>query len=512
MSTRRQYLLNIIWSWLGALALILSGLVVAPYIIRKLGSDTYGVWALALSFVEYFWLIDLGVRPATVKLGAEYRALDNWAALNRLISTALAWSAAMGSLILLAVSFNTAAIARFFHIGDPAFPLLVQVVSVSWAVGLVANVFAAGLEAFQRFDTTNHIFITFVVIRSALLLLLVGLGFGLTEMAFALFATQMLMYAGFYVAFRRAYPELRIDRSLVTHAQAVEIWRYARQIIPAAISTRLLQGGLPSLIARFLPIRNVTYFTVTQKVLDYGGEAIGRLGLITGPRASDWMARGYRDNIISLAHYGNRYSLCLWLIFATWLLVYARSLFRVWISEEFAGEAAALVPPLAIGYTLWLGQFISAAILMGTGRYTAYSNSLLIEAVLTIAVFAVALPLYGLTAGAVVVAIFIAANRFVNLSRIFCREFSLRPLRFVRDIYAVPLAIGAADLGLLWLIKTSWLPGRSWFELILSGALNTLVLCAVFLWLVAEPVHRQFAFETVARKWRGLLPSPVERS
>ena len=63
MSTRRQYILNILWSWLGAAALILNGMLVAPYLIRHLGVDTYGIWALGLALVEYFWMIDLGVRP-----------------------------------------------------------------------------------------------------------------------------------------------------------------------------------------------------------------------------------------------------------------------------------------------------------------------------------------------------------------------------------------------------------------------------------------------------------------
>src|SRR5262249_53904111 len=78
-SSRPQYVINILWSGAGAAALILNGMLVSPYLIRKLGVDTYGIWALGLSLVEYFWMIDLGVRPATVKLTAEYRALEKWA-------------------------------------------------------------------------------------------------------------------------------------------------------------------------------------------------------------------------------------------------------------------------------------------------------------------------------------------------------------------------------------------------------------------------------------------------
>jgi O-antigen/teichoic acid export membrane protein len=312
------------------------------------------------------------------------------------------------------------------------------------------------------------------------------------------------MYAAVYFAFRNIYPGLQLSHTLVSREQATEIWRYARQMIPAALSTRLLQGGVPSLIARFLPVRNVTYFTVTQKVLDYGADGIGRVGVITSPRASDWMARGYRENILGLARYGNRYSLCMWLILATFLLVYTEPLFRLWIDAEFAREARVLVPPLLAGYTLWMGQFISASILMGIGRYGRYSTGLLVEALLTLAALAVVLPLWGLAGGAVVLAIFMTLNRSLYLSLILCRELSLRPVSFLRSIYTLPLVLAAADVAFLTLLKRLWIPGNSWVELLTAGLLNTALLGAATLWLIAEPGHRQFLFDAVARRWRAL--------
>jgi O-antigen/teichoic acid export membrane protein len=327
LSSRRQYILNIIWSWLGAAALILNGMLVSPYLIRRLGVDTYGIWALGLSLVEYFWMIDLGVRPATVKLTAEYRALEKWGSLNSLLSTAVTYSAAMGSLVLLLISLNTGAISRFFHITHPSFPLLIQVVSFSWAFGLVFNVFGAAIEGFQRFDITNRIYISFTLARSLTLVALVHAGRGLGAMSVGLLLTQFLMYAAFFVSLRRLYPDLEISPRLMTKEAGREIWLYARQVVSGLLSARLLQSAIPSLIARFLPIRNVTYYTVTQKVLDYAGEGIGRIGLITGPRAMDWIARGARDEVLSLAEYGNKYCLTLWLFFGVYFMVYGEPYF-----------------------------------------------------------------------------------------------------------------------------------------------------------------------------------------
>lgn len=502
MSSRRQYILNILWSWLGAAALILNGILVTPYLLHRLGVDAYGIWALVLSLVEYFWMIDLGVRPATVKLTAEYRALEKWGPLNSLLSTAVTYSAAMGSLVILLTFLNTAAIARFYHITHPSFPLLIQVVSVSWAFGLVFNVFAAALEGFQRFDLTNRIFIAFTLVRSLTLIALVGSGRGLGAMSIGLLVTQFLMYAAFFVSLRRVYVDLKVSPQLVTKEAGREIWLYARQLISAMLSQRLLQSAIPSLIARFLPIRNVAYYTVTQKMVDYAGEGVGRVGVITAPRAMDLMARGHREEILSLAEYGNKYCLALWLFFGTFFLVYGKPLLQVWMGAEFADNAAILVPIMVFGYTLWLGQFTSGAILMGIGRYAEYSGSLLVEAIVTVVGFGLVLPSFGLPSAVAVSSAMIFLNRCVNLSRIFAKEFKINQIGFLWRIYRMPMLLALLDVAALWTAKKSLLPGRGWRELIAVGMAHAVLYCATGFWLVLGQDHRSLILQKVQERWR----------
>jgi O-antigen/teichoic acid export membrane protein len=503
MTSRRQYLVNIMWSWAGAVALIVNGLLVSPYLIRRLGNDQYGIWALGLSLIEYFWLIDLGVRQATIKLGAEYRALEKWDALNQLLSTAIGYSAAVGLLVMLLLSLNTRAIAEFFRITDPSFPLLVHVVSASWGLGLAFNMFGAGLEAFQRFDTLNHIMIASMATRSAALVLLVHFGYGIPAMSIAVFLTQITTYAALYVAFRRLYPAFRLSPGLITRAAGSEIWRYSRQMVSALASLRLAQSAIPSLIARFLPVANVTYYTVSVRVLEYGTDGIGRVGLTTTPRAADMLARGMRDSVLFLAQYANRYCLTLWLILATFLMVYAEPLFRIWINPDFAAHAAFLVPILLIGYTGSMAQFISSSILMAAGRYTRYSTSLLIETLAAVAGVAIVLPIWGLAGAAVVVSSAMFLNRCVNLARIFSREFGVGIAIHLRRTLMVPLAIGAVDVVLLWGVRRTMLPGDSWSQLIAAGTLNAIALGTAALLLVAEPTHRQLVLHTALARWHA---------
>ena len=487
---------------MSAFGLILNAILLTPYLIRKLGTDQYGIWALGLSLVEYFWMIDLGVRPATVKMTAEFKALESWDQLNNLLSTAAGYSAVMGLAIFGLISFNTGAIAHFYRITNPEFPLLVHAVSLSWAFGLVFNVFEAALEGFQRFDITGRTFICFVLARSLTLVLVVTLGYGLAGMAAALLGTQLLMYLSFFISLRRIHPLLHISPWNITRKAGREIWLYARQVISAMLSARLVSAAIPSLITRILGVRSLAYYSFTQKTLDYAGEGIGRIGLITAPRAADWMTRGYRPQLMRLAEYGNRYCLTLWLVVATFLMIFGKALFGVWINPEFAEKAGVLLPVMLVGYTFWLGQFVSASILMGVGWYGEYSGSLMVEAVLTVAGFALVLPHYGLIGGVAVSTLLIFTNRCVNLSRIFAKKFEIKLVPFLWRIYRVPLCLAVVDGAALWVVRRTWLPGTSLRQLIEVGFVNSIVFAAVAFWLVLEPDHREIVVAQMDQKLR----------
>src|SRR4051794_30424157 len=201
----RAYFINIAWSWLGFITIFGSSAIVMPMLIRRLGTAQFGIWALAVSLVEYFWMIDLGFRPATVKLSAEFRALGHTADLNSLISTALAYSFLAGLLVLAIAWPNVGRIARALNIDHPAFGFLVRVVSLSWSAGLVFNVFAAVLEGFQRFDLSNRVSIISTLLRGSISLGMVLAGYGLREMAMVLLFSQGFGYIVTYIYFRRLH-------------------------------------------------------------------------------------------------------------------------------------------------------------------------------------------------------------------------------------------------------------------------------------------------------------------
>jgi len=503
--SNRAYIVNIIWSWLSVALVLLCGVIFVPILIRRLGDTTYGIWVVATSLIENLWMIDLGLRPATAKFTAEFRARGEFDQLNCMLNTALAYSVLAGSILLTVAWFAAGALAKVEGITDPSFPFLIRAVGVSWAFGLSFNMFAAVLEGFNRFDLSNRSTLVTTFLRTGLSVAFVLQGYGLREMGMALMLSQAVGYAMIYVYCLRVWPEMRLSPQHISGQMARTLFGYARQVIPGIVGGRFSQGMLPSVIAYFTSTAQVTYFTQPQRLMEYASEIISRVGLVTTPRATGMHARGERAEIVRLARTANRYSVTLWGLFGCFLFVYGADFCRLWVDREFGDRVAPLLPLFVIGYTFWMGQFISAAVLMGVAHYTRYSVALLVEAVAAVAAMAVLLPLFGLPAGVAAVASLIAINRCGVLSYFFCAHFEISQSAYLARIFGGPLVLIAGSIGAMLWWRQWFGPADAWIRLVLSGAVFAVLYCLAAFRFVVSPEHRSWfrsrAGATLNRIW-----------
>ena len=184
----QRYLKNVLWTWMGVAAGIVSAILLQPYTIRKLGVGDVGVWMLVLSVVEYYWLIDLGFRSATIKMSAQFRASDEPELLNELVSTSWLYTTLAASAVIVLTIFVAPYADRVWPIHEPVFPQLIRIAGVSFALGMIFNIFGACVEGFQRFDLLGRIWIITTVVRSTGVFLVLYTGHGLLAMGFVMLA------------------------------------------------------------------------------------------------------------------------------------------------------------------------------------------------------------------------------------------------------------------------------------------------------------------------------------
>src|SRR5690242_7423914 len=78
-----------------------EGLVTVAYLLKVLGAETFGLWALISTTAAYFLILDLGVVGSLGRLLAGCRGQDDVSGLNRIISTALTLLFAVAAVTIL---------------------------------------------------------------------------------------------------------------------------------------------------------------------------------------------------------------------------------------------------------------------------------------------------------------------------------------------------------------------------------------------------------------------------
>jgi hypothetical protein len=101
--------------------------------------------------------------------------------------------------------------------------------------------------------------------------------------------------------------------------------------------------------------------------------------------------------------------------------------------------------------------------------------------VVVLAAVAVALPRWGLYGAVWITSVCMALNRGVAVCMLASRELGIHPLRYALRIYGPPLANCAVVMAWLWTVRSYWLPGRNWGELI-AAALLMLAPYAALTW------------------------------
>lgn len=497
---KAQFIVNVLWNWSAVVVNVFSALILSPFVIRKLGDENFGLWALSTSLAEYYWIMDLGFRSATLKYSAHYRALNENDRVNEILNTALFFSACIGPVLLVATFLGAPYVSSMRNVRNPLFGNLLIIVVSAWVLGSLFNVFSSCLEGFQRFDLTNKIYLAGTAVRAFGTLALLLAGYGVLEMALVVLAAQAVVHLLSYLAFRRVFPPLRFSKRFVKLSALRTMLSYGAHSIVAQAAQRVLNQGGPVMIGMFLPTRFVGYYTAPSRLLDYVVDGIGRIGNVSNPNAAEMTAHKASDRLAQLGAITNRYSLALFLPVPIFLGAYAPPLLEKWLGAQFGAQCAPVLLALLAGITVALaGQSNSVSILYGMGRHQRYARALLAEAVITVSAVALVVRPFGITGVALVVSTTMLLNRGLFTAWLFSREVGIGYFRFLAAVYQ-PLAMAAPVMALMFVLRYTVLPGATWAQLILAG----MIVCACYVpvaVLTLRPEHR----ELLARKIRERL-------
>jgi O-antigen/teichoic acid export membrane protein len=511
VSQGQHFVRNVLWSWMGVVFSLVSGVLLAPYVIHRLGDERYGIWALVFSLVDYYAMVDLGFKSAVVKYVAHYRATGEKERIEELISTATVYFTLAAVAVLAATAVIAGNITRIFHVlprDVSAFRFLAVTVGLGVAVSIAFSAFAGALDAYQRFDISSRIMIVASGVRSLGCFAALWAGFGLKAMGLCALFSMLLIFLLMFFSFRRLAPDLHFSTHKARFDTLRQMMGYGGRTVVANVSLNVLNQNGAVLIGHYLSAAMVAYFVFPLRLLNYSVELVGRLGGVTTSKSAELAAHGDTAGIARMAVIVNRYCLLLFFPLAVYLTVFGRQLLSVWLNPAFAAQSAPLMPVLGAGIVIAIAaQYNSTSILFGMARHGALARALLLEAVASIAGLCYAVPRYGIFAAACVVSGLMVASRGLYVPYVLSRVLKIGCARFLWQIFARPVALMAPVGACFWLANRALGQPATWWVAIGGGAAMAACYYPLGFFFGLDPGHRQMLLESVRTGFHAIIRS-----
>jgi O-antigen/teichoic acid export membrane protein len=463
MSNKHIVARNVLSNWAGLATHLLTGFIVAPFLIARLGSESYGLWVLIASLTGYFSLLDLGVSASIGRNAAFHHARHDRDGVNAIVSTALALLTGVSLLALL----GTAGVHwLFFRLFDVPPDVAADVSLALWLVGLnfaltfQVNVWGGALWALQRFDVMNAIVIPTLVLRTALTFWLVPLGCGLPGLGLIVLLTTLVEGVAKAIAAFALDPGLRLRRSLVRRDVARTMWGYGIWYFFLSMERSFGDRFVTPIVGSALGAAMATLYSIPARLIGYATTMLVSSSQVLTPLATRLHAEEKRGQQRALVLEGGKYCLALGLALLTLFALLGRSLIALWIGPGW-DAAWDLLMILAVGELLPMSQWVSYGAILAMGRHKPMVWLSVAEGVAVIGLSLALVRPLGLTGVCLAVAVPGSVCRGLCQMAYACRLVRL-PLRtyLLRGLLPAVLAAAppAAGLALLagWHAPGSW--------------------------------------------------------
>ncbi len=379
ITVTRNTLFNAIGrAWEAVLALVLT-----PYIVHRLGVNTWGIWTLLFAFVGYVTLLDVGVAGSYAKYIAEHYARKEKVAINRIVSTGVFFYFVFGVLL---VSVGWICIDQLVHglarlhperagewadsavMGNLRFLLRGSILLICLANVFAA--FAAVQTGLQRMDVTNIISVAASLVKAGTIVFLVHAGWGIRALLYG-------EYAGF-LAF--VIPSIGVSFAILPEL------RVSPRFVDRATLKRLVDFGWKTQVAK---LANLIMFQTDKIVAGIVFRRFGLVGLYDlgirwantarqipalllsalVPAVSDLDARDQQERLDTLYFRTTKYVGALSMPLGLFLVGNADLIMRVWVGElDGLTTASWVLRIIAIGYIANLIPGAGVSIALGKGR------------------------------------------------------------------------------------------------------------------------------------------------
>ncbi|MBK9165597.1 MAG: oligosaccharide flippase family protein [Acidobacteria bacterium] len=335
-------------TWVGPMLL---SLIATPFIVRALGLEGYGIYALVLGIISYSF--NFGVGRAAAKYVAEYQATEDRQKIGPIVSSSLIVSIALGAAAVLLIGFLAPWLvvsvlgieARFQDGAINALYIAAGIIVVT----LINQLFGSVLQGLHRFDLYSKLFnlTNFAVVLGNLTLAVAG--YGLEALLAWNLGVLMISVVVHAVSAKRLLADINLFSGFDRESLR-KVFLYTGGVVGYQLLGNVLLLFERGYITRVLGSDQLTYYVVAMAIGLYLHGFSTSLLLAIAPVASE-----QNQDLGRLKKLYDRSTKLIGVIvvFVTAvLLVSGGSFLTLWMGQQFADEATAILKIHTITFSL----------------------------------------------------------------------------------------------------------------------------------------------------------------
>jgi FkbM family methyltransferase len=493
---------NVIYSALRVLLLVPVPLLLTPFIIKHVGMQGLGLWALFLAFNNLTSLADLGFSGTLTKHISEYSAKKEFEQLNRVVNSGFFIYCSAALLVVALLNLGSGAISSviFRHAAQLSAKQLqhaIQVLSIAFGLNVLAFPLISIIMGLQQFGLLNFVASVSNVGMAIFAAVFLASGYGVSGLTYAIVLSATLNFVLAAAIAKRLLPRFRISLSTLQFREVRDLFAFSSKIYIVQVAVVIHTHIEKFLLAYFLGLPQAGMYDVAND-LSLKSRAIPNL-LIAPllPGFSELEAKGQHDKVMQLYQRSQKYLAMVGVAIVLLVVLLAHRFVDMWLGPRFAPVAPALI-------VLTVTQLINLAtgpaffifISKGDLRPTVYfaMAGIVLNVILSTALIA----RYGFAGAMIGTAISLSIVSF-GLVAVFHKRMNY-PARLFLAPYLKPLALGTV----LALIARMTLPINrlGWSGMILVSSIVSL---SYFAGLVALKYFDAFEF-SIAKKVLVMIP------
>lgn len=241
--------------------------VTYPYMLHHLGTERFGMWALALVVSQSLGTQDLGISGALMRFIPEHWNNGGSLRIRELASTALFLLAGMGLLLGIGVFLARVEIVRLLKIPSPLqneMSWLLVGMALAFFLNLISSGLTAVLIGIHRIDISNITFTVTAILQAGGVFLALHGGFGLLGLAGNAVLTGSLSALTNWILLCRCIPGFQLRPSLIRRGDLHSLLRYGSNIQAAGIGSFLTVPPIKIFLSRYVSLASVSSFELAS--------------------------------------------------------------------------------------------------------------------------------------------------------------------------------------------------------------------------------------------------------